>query len=201
MIRYQRGMTDEKPYHHGDLRSALLAAAEAELAARGIEAFSLRAVAKRAGVSHAAPAHHFGDVNGLLTALAAEGFRQFLAAQSAREARAPTDARSQLIAAGLGYIDFAIQRPALFRLLWGSKRPDFADTHLSAAATAAYKHLIDQVWAAGGTTVADESAVWAIAHGLADLLAAGRMRSIGSMTQAERDAAITAIISRALPPA
>ena len=60
-------------YHHGDLRAALLRAAEAELNEAGIEAFSLRRVAKRAGVSHAAPAHHFRDVRGLLTALSAEG--------------------------------------------------------------------------------------------------------------------------------
>jgi AcrR family transcriptional regulator len=193
-------MTDEKPYHHGDLRSALLRAAEAELAERGIEAFSLRSVAKRAGVSHAAPAHHFGDANGLLTALATEGFRQFLTAQSLREAQAPADARSQLLAAGLGYVDFAMQRPALFRLLWGSQRPDFADADLSVAATASYQHLVDQVTAAGGQTVTDESAVWAMAHGLADLLAAGRLRSIGAFAPAARDAAIVAIISRALPP-
>ena len=58
----------EKPYHHGDLRAALLAAAEVELSEKGVEGFSLRSVAKRAGVSHAAPAHHFGDSQGLLTA-------------------------------------------------------------------------------------------------------------------------------------
>ena len=57
-------------YHHGDLKMALLRAAEAELAENGIESFSLRAVAKRAGVSHGAPAHHFKDAKGLLTALA-----------------------------------------------------------------------------------------------------------------------------------
>ena len=65
-----------KTYHHGDLRNALLDAAETVLAARGVEAFSLRACAKEAGVSHAAPAHHFRDVAGLLTALAARGFAQ-----------------------------------------------------------------------------------------------------------------------------
>lgn len=187
------------PYHHGDLRSALLTAAEAELAERGIEAFSLRSVAKRAGVSHAAPAHHFGDVKGLLTALAAEGFRRFLAAQSAREAVAAPDPTSQLVAAGLGYIDFAMQRPALFRLLWGSEWPDFKDADLSQAALASYQHLVDQVSAAGGRTVADESAMWAIAHGLADLLSAGRMMSIGSFAAPERDQVIAGILRRCLP--
>ncbi len=191
--------TAARPYHHGDLRAALLAAAEAELAQRGMEGFSLRSVAKRAGVSHAAPAHHFGDAKGLLTALAAEGFRQFLAAQGAREALADHDPASQLVAAGLGYVDFALARPTLFRLLWQSERPDFSDADLLQASRAAYSHLIDQVADAGGRSTADEAAVWAVAHGLADLLAAGRMKSVGSLPQEARDAMLTAIIRRSLP--
>ncbi len=201
MARYACRMTDAapKPYHHGDLRSALLLAAEAELAECGVEGFSLRKVARRAGVSHGAPAHHFTDANGLLTALAAEGFRRFLAAQAAREAAADPDPQSQLVAAGLGYVDFALQRPALFRLLWGSARPDFDDADLGQAARAAYQHLVDQVHAAGGRTVADESAVWATAHGLADLLAAGRMGSVGSFPPEARDEVIKTILRRSLP--
>jgi AcrR family transcriptional regulator len=189
----------DKPYHHGALRAALLAAAEAELAARGIEAFSLRAVAKRAGVSHAAPAHHFGDARGLLTALAAEGFRQFLATQARREAQAAPDPRAQLVAAGLGYIDFALERPTLFRLLWQSERPDFADRALDAAAGAAYGHLADQVGAAGGETVADAATLWALAHGLADLLAAGRLKAVAALPAAAREAMVAAILERGLP--
>jgi AcrR family transcriptional regulator len=194
-------MQDEtpKPYHHGDLRAALLTAAEAELAERGVEGFSLRQVARRAGVSHAAPAHHFGDAGGLLTALATEGFRHFRAAQTAREAVAAPDPQSQLVAAGLGYVDFAMQRPALFRLLWGSARPDFTQPDLAEAAREAFQHLVDQAQAAGGRTVADESAVWAVAHGLADLLSAGRMRAVGSFPPAERDAVIADMLRRALP--
>lgn len=188
-----------RAYHHGDLRAALLAAAEDELAARGVEGFSLRQVAKRAGVSHAAPAHHFGDAAGLLTALAAEGFRQFLAAQAAREARAAPDPAAQLVAAGLGYVDFAMARPALFRLLWQSERPDFGDADLRAAAGAAFQHLVDQVMAAGGRSMADEAAAWAMAHGLADLLASGRLESLGSMTGEARDEMVAAIIRRVLP--
>mgnify|MGYP003726374833 CR=1 FL=1 len=64
--------SSRKTYHHGDLASELLRAAERELSENGIESFSLRAVAKRAGVSHGAPAHHFRDARGLLTALAAD---------------------------------------------------------------------------------------------------------------------------------
>jgi AcrR family transcriptional regulator len=190
---------EPRPYHHGDLRAALLSAAEAELAERGMEGFSLRSVAKRAGVSHAAPAHHFGDARGLLTALAAEGFRQFLAMQAAREARADADPVSQLVAAGLGYVDFAMARPTLFRLLWQSERPDFTDPELGRAARDAFQHLVDQVRAAGGTSVEDEAAAWAIAHGLADLVAAGRIKGLGSLPDAARDATITAIIRRFLP--
>lgn len=191
-------MTD-KPYHHGDLRHALLLAAEAELAERGVEGFSLRSVAKRAGVSHAAPAHHFGDAKGLLTALAAEGFRQFLNAQAAREAVAAPDPVSQIVAAGLGYVDFAMQRPALFRLLWQSKKPDFTDAELGPAARAAFQHLVDQTRAAGGTTAADEASAWAIAHGLADLLASGRLAGVAAMPPLARDAMIGGIIRRVLP--
>lgn len=193
-------MSDEiRPYHHGDLRSVLLRVAEEELAERGIEAFSLRSVAKRAGVSHAAPAHHFGDVDGLLTALAAKGFHEFLAAQAAREAKAATDPRAQLVASGVGYVDFAIQRPALFRLLFGSARPDYTNDDLALVSQAAYQHLVNLVHGAGGRSTADEAAVWAISHGLADLLSSGRLKTISSFAPPERDAMVENIIYRALP--
>src|SRR4029450_13468313 len=130
-------------YHHGDLRVVLLEAGEAELAERGIEGFSLRGVAKRAGVSHAAPAHHFRDANGLLTALAAEGFRRFVDKQRLRQQAADKDALSQLVAAGMGYIDFAMAHPALFRLMFSSDRPDHEAGELQGAARAAYTQLGD----------------------------------------------------------
>jgi AcrR family transcriptional regulator len=194
--------TDDRPrYHHGDLQAALLAAAEAELSEAGIEAFSLRSVARLAGVSHAAPAHHFGDVQGLLTALAGEGFRRFLAAQHLREAATDGSPRAMMVAAGLGYVDFALERPALFRLMFSSDRPDFASAALCEAAEAAYRHLEGGVAALGnGASAQDVAAVWAIAHGLADLLAAGRLKPILALRGAARDAALAGIISRALPP-
>jgi len=195
-------MTADDPrraYHHGDLRAALLLAAEAELAERGVEAFSLRQVAKRAGVSHAASAHHFGDSRGLLTALAAEGFHRFLAAQSLREQQADPAPDAQLTAAGLGYIDFAMDRPALFRLLFGSDRPDFSDPVLNEAATAAYRHLRDQVAEVGGDEVAAAS-VWAMAHGLADLLSNGRLKSIAALPPAARDQVLAGLLAQSFPP-
>ena len=188
-----------RPYHLGDLRQALLTAAEAELAEAGIEAFSLRQVARRAGVSHAAPAHHFGDSTGLLTALAAEGYRQLIASQALREDGADADPRARLLASGLGYIDFALNRPALFRLLFGSRRPDYAQPDLALAANGAYAHLARQVHDAGGRTTAEEAGLWGVTHGLADLLAAGRLTSIASFEPAERDAVLSTILTRMLP--
>ena len=121
MVKSRRAT--QAPYHHGDLRQALLAAAERELEEKGIEGFSLRGVAKRAGVSHAAPLHHFKDTRALLTALAAQGFERFLAAQRARQAKAAADGLSQLVASGMGYIDFALTHRAIFRLMFSSTAP------------------------------------------------------------------------------
>lgn len=194
----------ERRYHHGDLRAALLRAAGEELTAAGVEGFSLRQVARRAGVSHAAPAHHFGDVTGLLTALAAEAFRRLLGYQTAREAGAE-GARARLIAAGLGYVDFAMAEPAMFRLMFASKKPDFASEDLASAAGAAYGHLVERVTAAGGqaapdkTPTADTAAVWAAAHGIAELIQAPPMDALARMTPEERDAILTAVFERALP--
>ena len=195
------GPPAEKPrYHHGDLHQALLAAAEAELAETGLEAFSLRQVARRAGVSHAAPAHHFGDVGGLLTALAAEGFRQFIAAMQGQQAAAPPDPRAQIVAAGQGYIAFAAERPALFRLIFSSGRPDFAAPDLAAASSQAFQHLSRLVGAVtGAEDPVDIAAVWAMAHGLADLMAAGRLRLIQQLAPADRDRAFATILARSIP--
>lgn len=76
MSRSTRTSAGEAPYHHGALRDALLAAAESVLNESGLEGFTLRECARRAGVSHGAPAHHFGDARGLLSAFAAQSFDQ-----------------------------------------------------------------------------------------------------------------------------
>jgi AcrR family transcriptional regulator len=204
-------MTTPRPYHHGDLATALLDAAEEELAERGIEAFSLRGVAKRAGVSHAAPAHHFKDVQGLMTALAARGFERFVQRQSDFRRRAEKDAQSQLVASGLGYVVFAMENPALFRLMFGSSRTNLDDATLGPAVSRAYGDLVIHVARARGLDVRavedglamrdadfmeDVAACWAVAHGLADLLVAGRMESIGALPTKARQAAIAAVIRR-----
>jgi AcrR family transcriptional regulator len=195
------GTSPEKPrYHHGALQGALLAAAEAELAETGLEAFSLRQVARRAGVSHAAPAHHFGDAGGLLTALAAEGFRQFIAAMEGQQAAASPDPQAQIVAAGQGYIAFGTERPALFRLIFSSDRPDFDAPELEAESSLAFQHLTRLVSAkTGGEDPVDVAAVWAMAHGLADLMSAGRLRLLQQLDSAERDRTFARILARSLP--
>ena len=183
----------------------MLEAAEAELEAEGIEGFSLRGVAKRAGVSHAAPAHHFRDANGLLTGLAAEGYRRFVTAQEARQKNAPADGMTQLVAAGMGYIDFALAHPALFRLMFSSDRPDHETPELSAAGAEAFERLISAIERVGGVNplkdrkaMLNVMAAWAIAHGLADLLVAGRMKFLLSLRKSEREAALAQLLRQSL---
>lgn len=195
-------------YHHGNLRATLLEAAEAELAEKGIEGLSLRSIAKRAGVSHAAPAHHFGDINGLLTALAASGFERLVALQKARQAKAAQTPRARLEASGLGYIDFAMTCPALFRLVFSSSRPDFEVSELQGAASAAFNLLVHDVGEVAGvdpqqdeTAMIDVMATWAITHGLADLMNAGRLKFLLSLPEPRREELAMKIISRITPVA
>lgn len=200
------GRNERQPYHHGDLRHALLEAAEKELAEKGIEGFTLRGCAKRAGVSHAAPAHHFRDATGLLTALAALGFERFVSFQKARQADAPRDPRSQLVASGLGYVDFALAHPELFRLMFASKRADFSGAALGEAADAAFDYLVQGLVAIRGrdpyrdaASMLDVMGTWGITHGLADLMLSGRMKPLLAMPPPARDAALAQIIGRAFP--
>jgi AcrR family transcriptional regulator len=100
--RAERAAVPQKAsYHHGQLRGALMTSALELVAETGALALSLREVARRAGVSHAAPAHHFGDKAGLLTALAAEGFDRFTAAQLAGAARGGVNPHLRFCALGL----------------------------------------------------------------------------------------------------
>ncbi|HEY0324700.1 MAG TPA: TetR family transcriptional regulator, partial [Allosphingosinicella sp.] len=98
--------TDQRGYHHGALRPALLKAAESVLSDRGVDGFSLRETARRAGVSPAAPAHHFGDTKGLLTALATEAFRQFGDALEAADVG--NDRTARIRSQGRAYVRFAL---------------------------------------------------------------------------------------------
>jgi len=193
-------------YHHGDLRSALLQAAEEELAAHGIERFSLRAVAKRAGVSHAAPAHHFRDLRGMLTELAACGYERLLEFQDRRRELAAPDPQSRIVASGLGYIDFASAHPALFRLMFSSDRPDRDDPHFSTASLQTFEKLVSETEAvANRNPYQDQAAMrglmasWALVHGLAELIVSGRAErplGLAALQRGERDAVLTDILQR-----
>lgn len=195
-------------YHHGDLRAELLKAAEAILSEKGIESFSLRAVAKRAGVSHGAPSHHFSDVQGLLTALAGIGFQRFVRTQIDRQSTAKTDPISQLAASGLGYIDFAMANPALFRLMFNSEQPDHCDQHLAFDAFSAFNKLVVDVKNVRNidpysdpVVMKDVMSAWAIVHGLANLMISNRAETamdFERMSRTDRDTELSNIILRAI---
>ena len=114
----------DRPYHHGDLKTALLVEAEAILERDGIPALTLRAAARAAGVSHAAPANHFGDLTGLLSELAAVGFQRFTAALLTALEGAGDDLQARASAMGRAYVSFARAYPALFALMFRSERLD-----------------------------------------------------------------------------
>ncbi len=187
-----------KPYHHGDLAAALVRAAEEILETEGPQALTLRAVARRAGVSHMAPAHHFGDLGGLLSELAAHGYRLF-AARLAAAADNP-GARSAARATGQAYVAFAQENPGLFLLMFRSERLDFSRPALAEAAGAASRALMrsagadaaDQAgWTGGGARAALARMVfdWSLVHGFAMLLIDGRLDAVMAVPGCERDAA------------
>ena len=107
-------------YHHGDLRAALLSATRALLDEGGVAAVSLREAARRAGVSPAACYRHFTDKEALLTALAVQGFEEFAQALG----QAFRGGRKSFAEMGTAYVSFAVQRPGLFRLMFGQAVAD-----------------------------------------------------------------------------
>jgi AcrR family transcriptional regulator len=172
-----------RPYHHGDLRNALLQSGLEILDEEGIAAVTLRAVAARAGVSHAAPAHHFGHLKGLMTALAAIAFRRLYDSVEAATSAAPKRTLDQVRAAGKGYVRFAQDNPGLFRLMFTSSQLDKDDPDLQQAGHRAYQQLLDISAPAaaerGGHSADDISAValhlWCTVHGFAHLLLEGQL--------------------------
>ena len=185
-----RSKADAAPYHHGDLHEALLVAAERVLERDGLPGLTLRAAAREAGVSHAAPTHHFGDLTGLLSELAAIGFRRFHAAMTsgAGKVTAPSE---RLDAMGSAYVAFAQRHPGLFRLMFRSERLDMDQPALSEAMNAAGTALAQAVGARRHETIvrekpslaqaADIVRAWSMVHGFATLLLDGRLDEMLSM--------------------
>ena len=166
-----------QPYHHGELRPALLACARGILEEDGFEALSLRAVARRAGVSRQAPYHHFADKEALLAAVAAEGFRA-LAQASRTRMRTAAAGRERLNASGVAYVTFAAANPALFQLMFGGGGEGFrTDPDLVAAraeSLAVLTGAVEGLTPSMGASPAHAALkAWALVHGLADLLIRG----------------------------
>ncbi|MFG2128541.1 WHG domain-containing protein [Streptomyces sp. NPDC048751] len=156
----------QRPYHHGDLRRAILTAALDVIAADGPSALSLRDLARRAGVSHAAPAHHFKDRTGLLTAIAAEGFGLLAAT---------IGGATELKDAGVRYVRFAREHPAHFQVMFTPELLRANDLELTTARTLAGDALRGAVSAVpaerrGADARLAGMAAWSLAHGFATLL-------------------------------
>lgn len=169
-------------YHHGSLPQALIDATELLLADKGPEGFSLREVARRAGVSPAAPAHHFGDSRGLLTAVATVGFDGLAQALREGEARGGRDPRARLREQGVAYVNFAMRYPGRFRLMFRDGLLG-DDPGLQRAGNAAFMVLENGVREAFGTASGKPLpakawtallALWSAVHGFAHLTIAGR---------------------------
>jgi AcrR family transcriptional regulator len=150
----------------------------------GASAVSLRAVARRIGVSHAAPANHFRDKAGLFTALAVEGFQLMgtAMADAAGEVQGLDPATAQLAGAGIGYLHFAIGHPAHFEVMWRNDLLHAGDPDLVAASAVTWNRLLDGVkgrqalgWAPGADPVTVAELLWASVHGLATLWLGGTL--------------------------
>ncbi|EHR61943.1 TetR/AcrR family transcriptional regulator [Saccharomonospora cyanea] len=169
-------MPDRGHYHHGHLRRAVIDAAVEVIARDGIGAISLRELARRAGVSHAAPAHHFKDKAGLLTAIAIEGFEML--ADSLEEAL--NTASLPLLELGTRYVRFAVEHPGHFEVMYHPDVYHRDDPELLAA-----RLWTRRVFRAGVSPMPRNQheeavrsgvlAVWSVAHGFATLLRSGNL--------------------------
>jgi AcrR family transcriptional regulator len=178
-----RAKAEARPYHHGELKSAVLDAAETILEMEGVDALTLRAVARMVGVSHTAPKNHFGDLQGLLSELAAVGYRRFGAALSAAMDSKGADPRQRMKAMGLAYVAFARAHPNLFLLMYRGDRLDMNLPSLRDAIEATRQSLRNATTSVAPAVplaplqlAARATASWALVHGFAMLLLDGRLR-------------------------
>lgn len=183
--RPRRKPTD--PYHHGDLRAALLQAAREIVAECGIEGLTLRACARRVKVSHAAPKHHFGNLAGLLAELAADGYKRMAVLMDLELANSAKDSSR---AAGVGYVRFAMTNPDLFRIMQRRDLLDEQSARLRKTRDAVKKRLRDALRAAyvrayghppeESTLVARLALAWSSVHGYANLWIEGPLHAPGT---------------------
>lgn len=164
-----------KAYHHGDLREALIKAGRDILEYEGMAALTLRACARNAGVSHAAPKYHFATVADLLGEIAASGFEDFVQAL-AHGAQREANPSAKLVAMGRCYVAFAKSKPAVYQLMFGAKVPLRSD-RLQIAMSAAWFQLAEAVKAVVGPDDINARAahVWSLVHGFSMLAITGRL--------------------------
>jgi AcrR family transcriptional regulator len=211
----RRKSSGDSPYHHGDLHGALLKAAERVLERDGLPGLTLRAVAREAGVSHAAPTHHFGDLTGLVSELAAIGFQRFNATMKAAGASGATLLEKGM-ANARAYVAHAQAHPGMYALMFRSpERLDHSRPSLHEASEAAFAGLAGSVAASRQEPISKEalsldqaaaiSRNWSLVHGFTMLLLDGSLRDIlhrlpeGTTAEMLLDAMMRAAIAR--PPA
>ncbi|AWM02250.1 TetR/AcrR family transcriptional regulator [Bradyrhizobium amphicarpaeae] len=185
--RRAKGAKTETPYHHGALREALLQAAERVLEREGLAGLTLRAVAREAGVSHAAPTHHFGDLTGLLSELAAVGFRQFNAAMASSSDAATTPLQAAL-ARPKAYVAYAQAHPGMYGIMFRTERLDYSRPSLHEAAEASFAGLANAIGAMRQERISEDALTlnqgaaiaraWSMVHGFTTLLLDGRLEDI-----------------------
>ena len=163
--------TSRKKYHHEDLRTALLREGMALVAEKGGHQWSLRELARRLDVSAMAPYRHFADKEALLTAIAADGYRQLWARLETAE-KAPRPTHTPLLQQGIAYVRFALDCPALFRLMFSMKIPEGRSAELDTARAAAFDVLMRSIQTAGSADAPNVKAMgcWSLVHGLSLLL-------------------------------
>ena len=175
LLRYDRTVT----YHHGDLRRTLLAETASAIAEDGVAKLSMRALAKRAGVSNAAPTYHFGDKSGLLTALATEGYDRLA------EAMSGVDEGGGLIDRGVAYVEFALACPPHFTVMFQPRLLHDDDGELTAARQRAWAALSVGVATTRSGPDSDFGvAAWSLVHGYATLVLSGAVEPEDALRQA-----------------
>jgi AcrR family transcriptional regulator len=174
--------TVARPYHHGNLREALLRAGERALETGGAPILSLRELAREVGVSHAAPRRHFADKQALLDALALSGFEQLGAALADAIAQAGPDFDARLLGLAHAYVRFATRHAALLELMFASKHQAGAAPELAAAADVAFAPALSAVAdgqasgaVAGGDPQRVATVAFAALHGLVALANSGML--------------------------
>ena len=181
-------MSSKPAYHHGDLRAALVRAAIEVLEDSGETELSLRAVARRAGVSPAAPYRHYEDREALVSAVATVGYREL--ADRLATAHPSPSTPEQLASVAIAYVQFALERPALFRLMFGEPCDRDNDDRVAAtAAVSQYVRAIVERTFPQADAEALATAVWALVHGLAFLHLDGKLDASTPSVVAERIAA------------